>query len=94
MSTIAFVLSNSNAGKPLHAVHADLVGRNQKWFLNRSISQEIDVLFLCVGHGDAKKFLAENDINEKIKIIDLSQDFRLLRHSPMAAATSFTGYRN
>ncbi|MDQ0637233.1 N-acetyl-gamma-glutamylphosphate reductase [Pedobacter sp. W3I1] len=35
------------------------------------------MLFLCVGHGDAKKFLAANPINDTIKIIDLSQDFRL-----------------
>ena len=33
--------------------------------------------FLCVGHGEAKKFLGENKIAEKVKIIDLSQDFRL-----------------
>jgi N-acetyl-gamma-glutamyl-phosphate reductase len=32
---------------------------------------------LCVGHGDAKKFLTANPINASIKIIDLSQDFRL-----------------
>jgi N-acetyl-gamma-glutamyl-phosphate reductase len=38
-------------------------------------------LFLCVGHGDAKKFLAANPINDNIKIIDLSQDFRLNRNS-------------
>jgi N-acetyl-gamma-glutamyl-phosphate reductase (EC 1.2.1.38) len=30
-----------------------------------------------VGHGAAKKFLSENEIPESIKIIDLSQDFRL-----------------
>ncbi|MDO8992581.1 MAG: N-acetyl-gamma-glutamyl-phosphate reductase, partial [Daejeonella sp.] len=42
-----------------------------------SISQDIDVLFLCVGHGDAKKFLDSHEIAARIKIIDLSQDFRL-----------------
>jgi N-acetyl-gamma-glutamyl-phosphate reductase len=41
------------------------------------ILQDIDVLFLCVGHGDAVKFLHENDLADTIKIIDLSQDFRL-----------------
>jgi N-acetyl-gamma-glutamyl-phosphate reductase len=34
-------------------------------------------LFLCVGHGAAKKFLAANTIEANIKIIDLSQDFRI-----------------
>ena len=35
------------------------------------------LFFLCVGHGEAKKFLEENQIGDKVKIIDLSQDFRL-----------------
>ncbi|MEJ7911784.1 MAG: N-acetyl-gamma-glutamyl-phosphate reductase, partial [Chitinophagaceae bacterium] len=34
-------------------------------------------LFLCVGHGEARQFLDSNVVNSKIKIIDLSQDFRL-----------------
>jgi len=34
------------------------------------------VLFLCYGHGESSKFLSKNKINDKIKIIDLSQDFR------------------
>ena len=40
-------------------------------------ANSINVLFLCVGHGEAKKFLNENAVDETIKIIDLSQDFRL-----------------
>ncbi|MEP7143015.1 MAG: N-acetyl-gamma-glutamyl-phosphate reductase [Ferruginibacter sp.] len=75
-ATITFVQSNSNAGKPLHAVHGDLIGETELVFAP-GLSQEIDVLFLCVGHGDAKKFLAENSIDEKIRLVDLSQDFRL-----------------
>ncbi|MEO7767679.1 MAG: N-acetyl-gamma-glutamyl-phosphate reductase [Ferruginibacter sp.] len=73
---LSFVHSNSNAGKPLQAVHCDLVDETKMVFAV-AIHQDIDVLFLCVGHGDAKKFLAENHIDEKIKVIDLSQDFRL-----------------
>ncbi len=77
---LAFVQSNSNAGKPLHAVHCDLIGETNIIFAS-AISQDIDVLFLCVGHGDAKKFLSENVVDEKIKVIDLSQDFRLAHHA-------------
>lgn len=73
---ITFVHSTSNAGEPVSKVHADLVGDTDlKFAVN--IDQNIDVLFLCVGHGDAKKFLAANEIKSGIKIIDLSQDFRL-----------------
>jgi len=74
---ISFVHSTSNAGEPVSKVHADLVGDTNLKFASE-LSQEIDVLFLCVGHGDAKKFLAANEIKPSIKIIDLSQDFRLV----------------
>ncbi|MDN3585542.1 N-acetyl-gamma-glutamyl-phosphate reductase [Pedobacter aquatilis] len=77
---IAFVNSTSNAGNLISDVHTDLIGDTDLRFTNE-ISQDIDVLFLCVGHGDAKKFLADNPINDNVKIIDLSQDFRLAQNS-------------
>jgi N-acetyl-gamma-glutamyl-phosphate reductase len=77
---IVFVHSNSNAGKLVSDVHTDLLGDTNLKFSD-SISQNIDVLFLCVGHGDAKKFLDANPVNESVKIIDLSQDFRLNTNS-------------
>lgn len=73
---IAFVNSTSNAGNLISDVHTDLIGDTDLKFTS-DIPQDIDVLFLCVGHGDAKKFLAANPVNDNIKIIDLSQDFRL-----------------
>lgn len=73
---IAFVNSTSNAGNLISDVHTDLIGETDLRFVS-DIPQDIDVLFLCVGHGDAKKFLDANPINNSIKIIDLSQDFRL-----------------
>ncbi len=77
---ISFVHSKSNAGKPLHAVHNDLVGETEEVFASE-LQEDIDALVLCVGHGEAGKFLEENDIPEKIKIIDLSHDFRLREKS-------------
>ena len=77
---IVFVHSSSNAGNFVADVHTDLFGDTELRFSN-DIQQDIDVLFLCVGHGDAKKFLASNFIDEKVKIIDLSQDFRLAHNS-------------
>lgn len=73
---IAFVHSNSSAGKPLYDVHTDLFGDTSICFTNE-LSSDMDVLFLCLGHGDSKVFLTENKIDSSIKIIDLSQDFRL-----------------
>lgn len=77
---IAFIHSNSNAGNLISDVHTDLLGDTDLKFTDQ-LSQDIDVLFLCVGHGDARKFLEANPISNTIKIIDLSQDFRLKENS-------------
>ena len=74
--SISFVHSTSNAGNPVSRIHADLVGDTDLVFTD-TLQNDIDVLFLCVGHGDANKFLAANSIADNIKLIDLSQDFRL-----------------
>src|SRR3954447_5165792 len=77
---IIFVHSKSNAGNYLYKVHHDLVGETNMTFTNE-LGAAIDVLFLCTGHGEARKFLQENEISEDIKIIDLSNDFRLNQQS-------------
>ncbi len=77
---IAFVHSNSQAGKPITATHTDLVGDTELVFTN-VLGTDVDVLFLCVGHGDARKFLEANPLPDAVKIIDLSQDFRLVEKS-------------
>lgn len=73
---INFVHSKSNAGKYLHTVHNDLLGDTELLFVD-AISDALDVIFLCVGYTEAKKFLEENNIQSSTKIIDLSHDFRL-----------------
>jgi N-acetyl-gamma-glutamyl-phosphate reductase len=73
---ISFVHSKSNAGNAIHKVHADLLGYTNLKFTGE-LSDNIDVMILCLGHGDAKKFLDENKIADSIKIIDLSHDFRI-----------------
>jgi len=73
---ISFIHSKSNAGNPVHKIHQDLLGETDLLFTGE-LNNDIDVLFLCVGHGDARKFLEANIIPDTIKIIDLSQDFRL-----------------
>ncbi len=57
--TISFVHSRSNAGNPLYAVHADLLGETEQLFTG-DLSNDIDVMFLCLGHGESKKFLEAN----------------------------------
>lgn len=72
---IAFIHSNSNAGNYIYEVHTDLFGDTDLKFTGE-YNFNIDVLFLCVGHGDARKFLAANPFPSTVKVIDLSQDFR------------------
>jgi N-acetyl-gamma-glutamyl-phosphate reductase len=75
---IIYINSKSNAGKYIYEVHTDLLGDTELKF-SGELHTEIDVLFMCVGHGDAKKFFIENPsflAQSKMKIIDLSQDFR------------------
>jgi len=74
---INFVHSKSNADKFLYDVHEDLAGETDQQFAAKW-HNDIDVLFLCVGHGEAKKFLEEHAASfEGVRIIDLSQDYRL-----------------
>jgi N-acetyl-gamma-glutamyl-phosphate reductase len=79
---LTFVHSNSNAGNYIYEVHTDLFGDTELKFTD-VLSTDVDVLFLCVGHGDAKKFLEANPIPDRVKIIDLSQDFRLSQNSTL-----------
>lgn len=73
---LAFVHSRSNAGNPLHAVHGDLLGETSLLF-SAEIDPAVDVLFLCLGHGESRKFLEQTELPGSVHIIDLSQDFRL-----------------
>ena len=77
---IEFIHSRSNADKLVSTVHQDLVGETDLKFSDDSSplgDGGIDVLFLCLGHGESKKFLSENKIADSVKIIDLANDFRL-----------------
>lgn len=74
--SLPFVQSRSQAGKKVSNVHRDLQGDIDLYFVDAP-DYNIDVLFLCLGHGESKVFLADNPVPSSIKIIDLSQDFRL-----------------
>ena len=73
---IDFIYSTSNAGNKVSRVHQDLLGSTDLVFSD-AINHKVDVLFLCLGHGNSKAFLKQNSFSETTKIIDLSNDFRL-----------------
>lgn len=73
---IDFVFSTSNAGNNISKVHQDLVGALDLKFTD-TVNPNVDVLFLCLGHGNSVKFLSANTFSDATKIIDLGNDFRL-----------------
>lgn len=87
---ITFVHSKSHAGRFIYEVHQDLIGETDLIFSN-SLNDNIDVLFLCLGHGDSKKFLTENNIPLNIKVIDLANDFRLAQNAKLKARSFIYG---
>lgn len=75
-AAINFVYSTTNAGKPVASVHQDLYGEIEMNFTD-TVNPDVDVVFLCLGHGQSKAFLEANTFSVAAKIIDLGNDFRL-----------------
>ncbi len=73
---VAFVQSRSQAGKPVTVTHSDLIGETDLIYTS-DYKQEVDVLFLCLSHGESRKLLNELNFPSTTKIIDLGNDFRL-----------------
>ncbi len=79
---VPFIHSRSNGGKPVSSIHQDLIGDTDLVFTDDTSpleKGELDALFLCLGHGESKKFLAEHKIADNTRIIDLANDFRLAK---------------
>ena len=74
---IVFAHSESNAGNLVSDVHEGLIGDTELRFSLDCPFDQVDVIFLCFGHGKSEQFLREHDIPSNVKIIDLAQDFRI-----------------
>jgi N-acetyl-gamma-glutamyl-phosphate reductase len=75
-ASIDFIYSTTRAGQKVYKAHPDLLGVTDLEF-SAGINPEADVVFLCLGHGNSRKFLEEHQFSESCSIIDLSNDFRL-----------------
>ncbi|MFS4468598.1 N-acetyl-gamma-glutamyl-phosphate reductase [Maribacter sp. 2210JD10-5] len=73
---IDFVYSTTRAGKPITSAHPDVLGTTELNFTDK-VNLHVDVVFLCLGHGNSTSFLKEHLFSTDTKIIDLSNDFRL-----------------
>jgi N-acetyl-gamma-glutamyl-phosphate reductase len=74
---ITFANSESNAGNKVCSVHEGLIGDTELTFTADMPWEKADVVFFCFGHGKSEAFLKEHTLPERLKIIDLAQDFRL-----------------
>ncbi len=74
---IVFANSESNAGNPVTDVHEGLMGDTDLRFSSEMPFEKVDVVFFCFGHGKSQQFLQDHTIPERVKIIDLAQDFRI-----------------
>lgn len=73
---IAFINSRHYAGQSISVAHEDLFGETDLNFSNET-NHNVDVVFLCQGHGKSREVLENHTFGDYTKIIDLSNDFRL-----------------
>ena len=75
-----FVYSTTRQNSPLSDTHPDLLGNTNLCFTNK-INNQVEIVFLCLGHGKSLKFLEKNIFSDSTIIIDLSNDFRLNKNN-------------
>ena len=73
---LQWIHSTSNAGNPIASVHGGLEGETELCFAADYDLKDVDVIFLCSAHGQSSVWIAENELPEGVRIIDLAQDFR------------------
>ncbi len=76
---LTFIQSTSHQQQPVTNVHHDLLGETNLLFTKNHHFQ-VDVIFLCSGHGKSRAFIENNQVPTHVKIIDLSADFRIMEH--------------
>lgn len=76
---VVFVTANEHAGKPVGEVHRNLFGLTALEFIKAPESfenlEDLDVAFFALPHGQAMGIAPK--LPAKVKVIDLSGDFRL-----------------
>ncbi|MDX1326513.1 MAG: N-acetyl-gamma-glutamyl-phosphate reductase [Arenibacter sp.] len=87
---IDFVYSTTRADKKITTAHPDLLGTTDLSFTG-TVNPDVDVVFLCLGHGNSTKFIKENPFSEDTRIIDLSNDFRLAEDAILDGKTFIYG---
>ena len=68
--------SKSHSGELISNAHPDLLGEINLEF-SKKLNYNVDVIFLCSGHGKSVAFIENSKLLHSVKIIDLSADFRI-----------------
>ncbi len=74
---IAWVNAPNSTGSLISDTHKGLIGETYLRFTDNIDFNSIDVLFLCTTDGRSKALLSTTVIPEKLRIVDLSADFRI-----------------
>lgn len=72
---IQSAIARSDSGLPVSDVFPDLLGQTNLVFTD-SFDNQVDQVFLCLGHGESSAWLEQNKPLSKTSIIDLSDEFR------------------
>lgn len=75
---ISSIVSRNQTGIPIYNIHKELVGET-KLFFSDHLDSDLDVVFLCIGDSNYKNNL--KCLSYKTSIIDVSNDFRLMKLS-------------
>ena len=75
---LAFVSSRSQEGKLVSAIHPDLKGWTNLTF-SSEYNNDVNIVFLCMGHGKSKPYLEKASLPEDCLVVDLSRDYRLTK---------------
>lgn len=87
---VCFIHSRSHTGQAVGSVHQDLFAADLPPFSN-TFDREVDVVFLCLGHGQSRQALEEFNPSINVRIIDLGNDFRLRETATFADRTFVYG---
>jgi N-acetyl-gamma-glutamyl-phosphate reductase len=74
------VVSKSHAGQKVYEAHADLIGETELAF-DKELDPNMDVVFLCSGHGKSEAIIESKIIPSSAKVIDLSSDLRIMSNT-------------
>ena len=73
---IVSAVSESQVGKAISDIHRDLIGETDLVFQS-DLGSDLDVVFICSGHGKSTAVIDSGIIPDGVKVIDLSRDYRL-----------------